>query len=134
MGRSLLGVVLGVFVAMVVIFLVEMLGLAVYPLPEGANPQDPASLAAAIETMPVGGFLFVLGAWCLGAGLGAFTAMRTTRATGRKPGAFIGALVLVGALYNMWTIPHPAWFMAAAVVGVVAATWIGSRPAGRAEA
>lgn len=127
MGRRLLGVLAGLAVAMVTIVVVEMVGMQVYPLPEGVNPQDPASLAAAIPQMPLGAFLFVLLAWLLGASCGALVAGRVAREHGRRAGLTVGALVLVGALYNLYTIPHPVWFAILAVVGIAAVTHLAAR-------
>lgn len=127
MGRRLVGVLLGIVVAMVTIVLMEMAGMWVYPLPTGVDPKDPASLAAAMSTMPVGAFLFVLLGWVLGAGAGGTVARAVARHEGRGAALTVGGLVLVGALYNLWTIPHPVWFAVVAVIGIVAATYLVAR-------
>ena len=128
MGRSLLGVLAGFAVAVVVIMVVEMIGMKVYPLPAGVDPTDPAALQALMPTFPLGAFLFVLASWFLGAGAGAVVAQRFSRSATRVPGLAVGGLVLAAALYNMWAIAHPVWFMAAAVVGLLAVTALASKP------
>ena len=128
MARSLLGVLAGFAVAVVVIIVVESIGLKLYPLPAGVDPSDPEAIKAAMPSMPLGAFLFVLASWFLGAGAGAAVAQRLAKATTRAPGLTVGGLILVAALYNMWAIPHPVWFMAAAVVGILAVTVLASRP------
>ena len=122
MGRSLLGVLAGAVVAVVVIMIVESLGMWLYALPAGVDTTDPAAIAAAIPLLPLGAFLFVLASWVLGAAAGALVALRVARGPARWPGLAVGCLVLLGAAYNMMTIPHPTWFMGAAVAGIVAAT------------
>lgn len=130
MGRSLLGVFAGFAVAVVVVMIVEMIGMKVYPLPAGVDPTDPAALQALMPTLPLGAFLFVLLSWFLGAGAGAVVAQRVSKAATRVPGVVVGGLVLAAALYNMWAIPHPIWFMAAAILGLVVITILASRPFG----
>ena len=132
MGRSLLGVLTGAVVAVVVIMIVEGIGMWLYPLPAGVDPTDPAALAAAIPSLPLGAFLFVLASWVLGAGIGGIAALRVARGPGRWPGLAVGCLVLLGAAYNIMVIPHPTWFVGAAVVGIVAAMLIVSVPRRRA--
>ncbi len=122
MGRSLLGVLAGALVAMVVIMIVESLGMWLYPLPAGVDTTDPAAIAAAIPLLPLGAFLFVIASWVLAAAVGALVALRVARGPARWPGLAVGCLVLLGAAYNMMVIPHPTWFVGAAVAGIVAAT------------
>jgi hypothetical protein len=128
MGRSLLGVLAGFVAAVVVIMVVEMIGMKVYPLPAGVDPTDPAALEALLPTLPPGSFLFVLASWFLGAGAGAVVAQRVARAPTRAPGLAVGGIILAFALYNMWVIPHPVWFMAVAVIGIVVVAVLASKP------
>lgn len=134
MGRSLLGVLAGIAVAMVVVMVVELVGMKVYPLPAGVDATDPEALKALMPTLPLGSFLFVLVSWILGTGAGALAAQRVSNATTRAPGLAVGAIILAFALYNMWVIPHPTWFMAAAVIGLVAVTLLASKPRGPSAA
>ena len=125
MGRRLLGVIVGMIVAILVVTAAEALGQRAYPLPAGVA-ADPAALRALIHTLPTGAFAFVLGGWVLGAGLGSWAALRVSRASTLRPGLIVGTVVLVAAAYNVWTIPHPLWLVAAAVLGIPAATYLGA--------
>ena len=128
MGRSILGVVVGLVVGMLVVGLVEALGMQVVPPPVGMNPSDPASIAAAMTSMPVSAFLFLLAAWWLGAGVGSFTAGRIAKSGQRGPGLAVGAVLLAATLYNLWTIPHPVWVAVSGVLGIILVTWFASTP------
>ena len=132
MGRSLLGVLAGAVVAVVMIMIVESIGMFLYPLPAGVDPTDSAALAAAVPSLPLGAFLFVLASWVLGAGAGALVALRVARGPARWPGLAVGCLVLLGAAYNIMVIPHPTWFVGAAAVGIVAATLLATARRGPA--
>ncbi len=130
MGRSIFGAMVGVVIGVVIVALVETLGMRLFPLPVGIDPTDPDALAAALPTLPVGSFLFILAAWFLGAWTGATTAMRFSRGTARWPGFVVGGTILTASLYMLWTIPHPRWFSITAVAGLVAITLVASRPGG----
>ena len=131
MGRSLLGVLAGAVVAVVVIMIVETVGMWLYPLPAGVDPTDSAALAAAIPSLPIGAFLFVLASWVLGAALGSIVALRVARGPARWPGLAVGCLVLIGAAYIIMVVPLPTWFVGAAVVGIVAATLLATARRGQ---
>ena len=46
-------------------------------------------------------------------------------------GRIVTLVILALAVFNMTTIPHPAWFMAAAVLGVLAAGALADRAFGK---
>jgi hypothetical protein len=130
MGRSILGVLAGLVVGVVLVGLVETLGMRLMPPPPGMNPADPASIAAAMQSMPIGSFLFILAAWFLGAGVGADTAMRIARSNARWPGLAVGGFILAATLYTLGTIPHPFWVAAVGVAGIIVITIVAARPRG----
>ena len=130
MGRSILGVLVGLVVGIVLVALVETLGMRLIPPPPGMDPTDPASIAAAMRHLPIESFLFVLAAWFLGAGVGASTAMRFARSDARWPGLSVGGVILAATLYNLWTIPHPVWVAVVGVVGILVITVAAARPRG----
>ncbi|HEY5782232.1 MAG TPA: hypothetical protein VIT66_10275, partial [Lysobacter sp.] len=69
MGRTILGMLVGVVVAVLVIMAMEMLGHHFYPPPSGLDVTDPANEAAFaqfVATMPFGGKVMVLLAWLVG--------------------------------------------------------------------
>lgn len=112
MGRTVLAVIAGLLAMAVVVFAVEALGHRVYPLPAGIDFDDPASLQALMESLPVGALLFVVAAWALGTFAGAHLAARIARThrRGAALGIAVAMIVLVG--FNASMIPHPAWVIA----------------------
>lgn len=129
MGRVVLGVVAGVLVAGLVILLVESLGRVFYALPPGIDRADPEAMRRAIAALPRAAFVFVVGAWILGAAAGGWVAVRTAGRTAVWPGLVVGGLVLIGVAYNVTQLPHPAWAVVLAVAGVPLAAWLGARGA-----
>jgi len=134
MGRSILGVIVGLVLGVAIVWLVQVLGLRLYPLPPGVDPTDPDAIAAAIPSLPLASFLFVMASWFLGTWTGASTAVRIAGGPARWPGYVVGAGILAGALSSLLTIPHPGWFSAASVVGIVLLTWLASRAGASAPA
>ena len=114
--RSILGIVVGVVLAVFVISVVEYLAYVVFPPPAGLNPRDAADLPQILAQMPVGAFLIVGIAWALGAFVGGWGAGRIARRAPETHIAIIAAVVLVGAIWNMLRLPHPAWFWIVAIV------------------
>ncbi|WP_158982196.1 hypothetical protein [Lysobacter panacisoli] len=111
MGRTILGMLVGVVVAVVVIAAVEVIGHGFYPPPAGLDPLDPANeaaFAAFVAAMPFMGKLIVLLAWVLGTFAGALAAAKIARH--QTAAALLVALVIVTLVITMITkIPHPTW-------------------------
>ena len=82
MGRTILGMLVGVVVAIAVIAVVQLLGDQFWPPPAGLDPTDPANeaaFAAFIVSMPFAAKLMVLVAWLLGTFIGALAAAKIAR-------------------------------------------------------
>lgn len=126
--RVVLGILVGVVVAIVCVFAIEFVGHMVYPPPAGLDLSDPEGAARLIAGLPAGAFAFVLAAWFLGALVGAFTANRIGRSA--VAGWVVVLVVICGGIYSMLAIPHPAWMWAAGIVLPLAAAWIAQRLAG----
>lgn len=123
--RTALGILAGVVVAGIAVFVVEGLGHALFPPPADLNLADPQDQARLIAAMPVAAKLMVVLAWFLGALAGSAAAM----AIARKPLAgWVVAVVMVAL--SGWTtqmFPHPTWMVVAAVVLPLVAVWLARR-------
>lgn len=126
MARAIFSVVAGLIVAVVCIFSMEYITHLFHPAPPGFDPRNQDAVRQLVAGLPLFAFILVLFGWLLGAGLGAFMAVRINRRIAKWPGWLVGALILMASLYNLFTIPHPVWFFVAAVIGVPIATWIGT--------
>lgn len=126
MARAIFSVVAGLIVAVAAVFLMETITHTFHPAPPGFDPRNQEAVRALVADLPLAAFLLVLLGWLLGAGFGAFMAVRLNRRVARWPGFLVGTLILLASLYNLFTIPHPVWFFVAAVVGVPIATWLGT--------
>jgi len=118
LARGIAATVAGVLLAGLTIAGVEWFGHRLYPPPAGLKADDLEAMAAHVAAMPIGALLFVLLAWLLGVFLGGLLAALVA---GRRPRLYAGviaAVILLGAIANFAMIPHPAWFMALAVISL----------------
>jgi hypothetical protein len=131
MGRTILGIVVGVLVAMAVVFATEWVIQLIAPAPADFNMRDPEQVRTRVASLPTWMIALVLVGYLVGTGLGSWAAVRIARTTALWPGLVVGAAIFLATLYNLMTIPHPIWFMGIAVVGIPIASWLGAR-SGRA--
>ncbi len=126
-GRSILAVLAGGLVCGIVVFAVEAVSSNIFPLPPGVDLTDPEAIRAAVAQLPPGAFLFLLLAWFLGPLAGGWVAARLAPRSPLLHGMIVAGLVVVSALVNLATIPHPAWMWVAGPVVILGAGWLGAR-------
>ena len=129
--RTWLAGVAGAFSAFVVVAVVEGIGHAIYAPAVMPDTADADAVAAFIRSMPLGAFLFVLGAYLLATIAGGVIAALLARRHGMRLAIVVGALILTASAANFVALPHPAWFVAATVIGVPVAAWLTGRAASR---
>lgn len=129
--RVALGVVAGIIVAMVTIWLMEAGTHVIYPTaPFDLN--DPEAIKRIVAAMPAPAKMLILLGWFAGATAGAFTAATVAR---RNWAAWVPAgLVLAAGLANLFLIPHPWWMAIGAVAVPVLGGWLGMKLATRRSA
>jgi hypothetical protein len=119
MGRLILGIMVGVVVAFVTVFAIDLAGHQIYPLPSDLDMDDSEAVGAFIQAKPAGAHAFVLIAWFLGAADGGLVASLTSRRAWTVwP---VAGLVAAAAVVTVLMIPHPALLQ----IGTVAAPMLG---------
>jgi hypothetical protein len=132
--RNIAGVLAGVLAGFATVWLVELIGHSIYPLPSDLNVRNEEDLAASLQTMPFGALLFVVVAWFLGALVGGAVAASIVRR--RWPAWLVSGLVAGAAVVTVLMIPHPEWMQVSAVLlpvlgGVIAGHYASRRGASR---
>lgn len=130
MLRLILGVVLGVVVGAIVTGVVEGMGHTIFPPPPGVDLTDPAQLQTVMSRLPMEAKFAVLLAWFLGVLAGSSSA---NLIAGRRAlaGRITSLLIFCFAAWTMTSIPHPAWFVAAACAAILLAAFLADRAFGR---
>lgn len=126
--KQVLGAVLGIAVAIGVVFVVELIGHELLPRPQGYDPMTPDGAERYLRESPLVAKLALVLGWFAGALAGGWLAVRIG---GRGWLAWIVAgFIVAGAIANMVMIAHPAWMQVAGVALPLLAGWLASR-AGR---
>lgn len=109
MGRTLLGIVLGLLAMWLTTFSVEFASHALYPPPPGLDPRDPQAMEVILATAPVASLALLATAWVLGAFVGGWVAGRIARHP-RIAAACVALLVIAGVVGMIVMFPgHPKW-------------------------
>ena len=128
--RSILAVIVGVLVAFVLIACVEIIGMRVYPPPDGMNAASLESIRAAMARIPLGALLFVLLAYTVGSVAGGWVAARFAPSAKMAHAMTVAALLFGAGLMNLMTIPHPPWFWVTSSLIYWLGAWSGAQAAG----
>ncbi|MGB1014197.1 MAG: hypothetical protein ACPG4T_08705 [Nannocystaceae bacterium] len=127
MLRRLGSVVLGVLTGSLVVFVIQSIGHAVVEMPSGFDPNDPASIAAVADQIPLAALLFVLVSYLLGVIAGGFVAAKITAKQPMLHAHIVGAVFLLMGVLNLMMIPHPVWFAIASLLVFSPSAHVGGR-------
>lgn len=126
MGRNIGAGLAGVLVAMLSVWLVQTIGHAVYPPPADIDLNDIEAMKAYVAGLPIGALLFVVASYFIGTTVGTCVACAIGTMLPRIYALLVGCLMLVATTMNVMMIPHPTWFIVAAVVAIVIGAWLGT--------
>lgn len=127
MGRTIAGTVVGLAVAMAVIFLVEGLATAISPPPPGLDLRNEADLARLVETAtPIMKAMIVFG-WLLASFVGGWVAAKISRSHRVAAAVVVGIGVVAGVILNATMLPHPLWMTVLGVALPIPLAWFAAR-------
>lgn len=124
MIKKIAAAVIGIVVAGGIVFAVESLGHTVYPLPADLDMNDPVEFGNYVESLPIGAFIFVAGAWVLGTLGGGLLACFIAGDKPRVYSSIVGGFILVATIANLIMIPHPLWFSISSLVAIAVMTYV----------
>jgi len=109
MGRTILGILLGLVAMWLVTYGIEAFSHRLYPPPPGLDPRNPDDLVNIMTAMPADAFALLVTAWCTGAFAGGGVAARIA-AHPRAAAVAVGLITVSGAAMMIVLIPqHPVW-------------------------
>ncbi len=128
MARNFLGLLAGLLSSFFVIMLVEMIGHAFYPPPEGIDYADLDTVKEYLPEIPIGALLFVILAYFIGSMAGGFV---LGIIGGKNLGVWatvLGKLLLLAGLINLIRLPgHPIWFWIISLLVYIPSVFLGLR-------
>lgn len=127
MGRTILGVVVGLVVAMAVIFLVEGLGTALWPPPAGMDLKNEADLAHFMASASPAMKALVVSGWLLASFVGGWVAAKISRAHRVSAAIVVGIGIVLGVILNATMLPHPLWMTVLGIALPIPLAWFAAR-------
>lgn len=124
MVRDILAGVIGIAVAILIVFLAHQLNVMLFPPPIGLDLNDPDALQPYVATLPISAFVLVLVGPMVGTFIGATIACRIGTAKPMLYPAIIATLFLAFTVSNLIAIPHPLWFAIAAIITIALSAWL----------
>ena len=109
--KNILGIVLGLAVAMTSFMLFETISSFVYPLPVDVNTEDAKSMSEYMLNVPIGVLSLVLTGWILGALLAGYFAKSVSKNESNRNPLIIGVILESATIFNFILLPHPTWFI-----------------------
>lgn len=127
--KSFSAVLLGIFAAVAVVFLIESISHWLHPMPPGLRPEDKEAMRNWIDTLPVSAMIIVLLAWLIGAATGAYVANYFNFINGFRNAMTVGLFLLVATVMNLYQIPHPFWMWPAGIFSIIIGCYAGMKMA-----
>lgn len=122
--KDILAVLAGVFLGAITVMGIQVLGHALYPLPEAIDPENVNSIAAHMNEISLGAMLFVLLAWFVGAGAGVLLSIKAAPVRKKMSGGLVGFIQWLMALQTLNMLPHPKWMTVAGLLAAPLATFL----------
>lgn len=121
--RKVWGVLTGLMIAVMIVFILEIVNHQIYPAPEGLDPMHPEQLAEYMKTLPTGALVLVLLGHFLGLLIGNYVGTLIAKRQSKVIFAISGIFFLLVA-YNLYSLPHPLWFTFSELAAILAAILI----------
>ena len=126
-ARSFVAVMAGMVVAVTIVSVGDLVAGTIHPLPAGFDMGDMAQVRAHAAAAPWSAMLTVLVGWILAPFAGGLVASRVSARSRRQYAWVIAGVMLAATLANLRALPHPAWMVVGALIGVPAAGWLAAR-------
>ena len=127
MLRKILACFLGLFVAGVVVSMVESASHTIWPPPADLDLSKPEDLARLMEVVPLPAKIAVLVGWGLGSFAGCAVAAHRAPDWRYPAAAVVGGVQMAGGIATMVMFPHPAWMVLGSLLVFLPCALLGAR-------
>ncbi len=120
--RTISASILGIIICFVLIYIIEMIGMNLFPVKVKINPKNYNELKALIDSIPLPALITLI----VGHGISLFAGIFVAKKIQKKsaiPFLLVFIIMLMATISNLAMIPHPIWFMIADI-GTVCLTGI----------
>jgi hypothetical protein len=131
MLRRILAIAAGIVVFLAVVAALDGVKTLLFPPPPNVDASNPDALRDLAANAPVAALAIVIAGSTLGALAAAYVSGILIGGNATFWPYITGTVALLATLTNALRLPHPLWFVAAAPLGVVAATVLGAWLAAR---
>lgn len=133
MGRTILGMLVGLVVMWLTVATLEFLGHALFPPPAGLDPTNREHLQQIIGAASVGSLAMLVLGWVAGTFVGSWVAARIARHT-RAAAIAVALFVMASVARMMAIIPeHPGWVATLGLLLPIPVALMAAMLAGRRE-
>ena len=129
MLKDILAGIVGIAIAVAIVFLSDQLSDMLYPVPAELDTGNLEELGRHIETLPLPAFLLVIASRVIAPFVGAVVAGRIGNAQDWVYPTIIGGFVFAATTAVVIAIPHPHWFSAVLLTSILASAWLAWRVA-----
>ena len=129
MLRDIFAGIAGVVIAILIVYLSDELSHMMYPMPASLEPSDTADLRDYIAALPLVASLMVMGGWVVATFVGSVIADRIGTAKVWIYPTVVGGFMFTATTANLIAIPHPHWFTAVSLIGILLSAWLAWRVA-----
>ncbi len=123
MLRNSVAAVVGIALAVAIVWLNERLGHMAYPPPEGIDFSDPDVVRPYLASLPAWALLQLMAGWVIATFAGIVVACAIGNAKPHIFAVVIGGLIFLATVSNLIIIPHPMWFNVVSLVAILASAW-----------
>ncbi|MEY3237953.1 MAG: hypothetical protein RI883_2054 [Bacteroidota bacterium] len=124
--RTISAAIIGIIICSIVIFIIEMIGMKLFPVQVKINPKNYNDLKALIDNIPLPALIIII----VGHGISLFVGVFVSHKIQNKstiPFLLVFLVMLMVTISNLAMIPHPLWFMIADIGSVCLAGLISWR-------
>lgn len=127
MLKKIIAAFLGFSIAVVVIYLLELMAHEIYVPPSGTDFTDRDAVGVYVAGLPTGAFLLILFAFAMGSVVGGAIATAVAGKNDARPAWVVGVLLTVAGAINVFWVAHPLWFAIVSMLIFLPFTWLGGR-------
>lgn len=124
-AKNILGIVIGLAMAMTAFMLFETIAHFAYPLPPEVDINNAESMKSYMPQIPVGALSLVLSGWLSGSLLAGFFARKISQNASKRNPLIIGCILESATIFNFLLLPHPTWLVVVSLLLIIPAVFVG---------